>query len=99
VPSSVWRLEGGSDDLLRPLSPRGRRQAEAVARHLVACRPRRIVSGPAFRCQQTVEPLAVALGLPVEVDDRLGKCEDPDGLLDLLAALGDTPAVLCTHSN
>jgi exopolyphosphatase/guanosine-5'-triphosphate,3'-diphosphate pyrophosphatase len=98
VPRSVWRLEGGSEELLRPLSPRGRRQAEAVARHLVTCRPGRIFSGPAFRCQQTVEPLAVALGLPVEVDDRLGEGEDPDSVLELLAGLGDTPSVLCTHA-
>jgi exopolyphosphatase/guanosine-5'-triphosphate,3'-diphosphate pyrophosphatase len=96
---NVWRLEGGSDELLRPLSLRGRRQAEALARHMVAHRPRRIFSGPAFRCQQTVEPLAVALGLPVEVDDRLGEREDAAGLLDLLAGLGDTPAVLCTHAD
>lgn len=68
---SVW---GGSDDGLRPLTDRGRRQAEEIASAItngpaVAA----IRSSPLVRCVQTCEPLARAVGLPVEQDHRLAE--------------------------
>jgi exopolyphosphatase/guanosine-5'-triphosphate,3'-diphosphate pyrophosphatase len=88
----------GSLELLRPLSKAGREQAAALADHLVEQPPARLLASPALRCQQTLEPLALALDLPVEVDDRLADDEDVARLLALLPELADAPTVLCTHA-
>jgi probable phosphoglycerate mutase len=56
-----------------PLTEIGLRQAEDVARRIAALSepPDRIVVSPAVRAQQTAEPTASLLGLPMETDDRL----------------------------
>jgi 8-oxo-(d)GTP phosphatase len=56
----------------RPLVDRGRHQAERLARALVPERPALVAASPWLRCVETAEPLAGALGVPVEPDDRLG---------------------------
>ena len=61
------------DDQLRPLDKKGRRQAQKLAAELATEDVRRVVSSPYVRCVQTVEPLAAALGLEVELDDRLAE--------------------------
>lgn len=61
------------DDRLRPLDARGRRQAATLVELLGPIEVRRVVSSPYARCIATVEPLAAALGLPLEVDDRLAE--------------------------
>jgi len=85
------------DDAARPLDERGRRQAQELAALLRERRPTRIVSSPCLRCVETVEPLAVVLGLPVETDDRLAEGAGGVGALELLAVLGD--GVACTHGD
>jgi 8-oxo-dGTP diphosphatase len=88
----------GEDDLLRPLDPDGERHAEALARLLTEHAVRRIVSSPAVRCVQSMQPLAVMTGLEIEEWDALG----PDGVGAKIVsecfanALYDD-AVLCTH--
>ena len=59
------------EDGLRPLSQRGRAEAEALVELLEPHAPGRIVSSPLIRCLQTVRPLAEALGLTVEQSDAL----------------------------
>jgi 8-oxo-dGTP diphosphatase len=56
---------------------------------------RRIVSSPYLRCVQTVEPLAGALGLAVEHDDRLAEGAGR-AALELLREDG---VVCCTHGD
>lgn len=109
IPRTAWRgrpqsgekgvpnAHRGTLDLLRPLSKTGREQAAALADHLLEERPGRLLASPALRCQQTLEPLALALDLPVEVDEGLADDEDVSRVLALLPGLGDTPTVLCTH--
>ena len=63
----------GDDDRLRPLDDRGRRQAAAYVALFEPLGIRRILSSPYVRCVETVEPLAAALGLEVEIDDRLAE--------------------------
>ena len=65
-----------SDDHLRPVDERGRRQAECLVAALARFRPDRILSSPAVRCTQTVEPLAAELGLP-RGDRRLRRGRRP----------------------
>ncbi len=54
-----------------PLSPVGRRQAEALATRLAGEAVSRIVSSDLSRTIDTVTPLAAAIGLDVEPDPRL----------------------------
>jgi 8-oxo-dGTP pyrophosphatase MutT (NUDIX family)/phosphohistidine phosphatase SixA len=58
---STWK----KDDRLRPLDALGRRQATAIAELGPLFGPRRILSAPLVRCQQTIAPLADATGLEV----------------------------------
>jgi probable phosphomutase (TIGR03848 family) len=55
------------------LDETGRRQAEQVAEMLAGVHLVRIVSSPLQRCLETVAPIAAALGLPVEVDERFAE--------------------------
>ena len=58
---ALWR---GVDDE-RPLSDLGRRQAQALAQELARKPVDGLYSSPAFRCVQTLEPLAAMTGRPV----------------------------------
>jgi broad specificity phosphatase PhoE len=58
---------GGQLDV--PLLPRGREEAEALARRLSGVRIDRIVSSPMLRALETAQ--TIATGRPVEVDERL----------------------------
>nr|WP_232534061.1 NUDIX hydrolase [Plantactinospora sp. KBS50] len=62
----------GPDDA-RPVDPGGWRQAAAVAPLLALAGPVRLLSAPARRCVQTLDPLAGLLDLPIEVDSDLGE--------------------------
>jgi 8-oxo-dGTP diphosphatase len=93
--SAGHRLDPYGDDHLRPLDARGRRQAAELVELLRPLEVRRVVSSPYVRCVETVEPLAAALGLPVEQDERLAEGAS-DGALDLLREDG---VVACTHGD
>jgi 8-oxo-dGTP diphosphatase len=84
-------------DAVRPLSTPGRREAHGLLTRLRDYPITRILSSPAVRCLQTVEPLARRRGLWVESDGDLDVQADPAALVGLLQdpAVGD--AVLCTH--
>ncbi|MCR8670945.1 NUDIX domain-containing protein [Agrococcus sp. HG114] len=51
------------DDEARPLTDRGRRQAQSIAGGIAAFGPERILSSAALRCVQTVEPLEERTGI------------------------------------
>ena len=92
-----WTAGPDSD---RPLSREGERQA---ARLLDVLRPhgvgeaRRVLSSPYVRCRQSVEPLASALGLPVE---DAGALIEGAPLAATLRLVGAAPwAVMCTHGD
>jgi phosphohistidine phosphatase SixA len=84
-------------DLLRPLSDPGRREAHGLLTQLRDYSIGRILSSPAVRCVQTVEPLARRRGLRVERTEVLGVDSDPDVLLALLVDPAAGEAVLCSH--
>jgi phosphohistidine phosphatase len=62
------------DDDVRPLSDKGKRQAERLGRHLAQAGfdPDLILSSPKLRASQTADIVAKALAKSVELDDRLG---------------------------
>ena len=83
------------DDRLRPLDGRGRKQARALVELLRPLGVSRVVSSPSLRCVETVEPLAAALGVPVERDERLA-----EGAGSAAAPLLDEAGVVaCTHGD
>lgn len=83
---------------MRPLSEAGRAQAQQLAAALRDAGAKRLVSSPALRCRQTLAPLALATGLPVEIDERLDERRDAAKAPEALAALR-SDAVLCTHGD
>jgi phosphohistidine phosphatase SixA len=89
------RSEWDGDDRLRPLDARGLRQAAELVELLRPHGIGRIVSSPYVRCIQTVEPLAAALGLEVELDARLAEGAGRDAA----ALLAEDGVVACTHGD
>lgn len=85
----------------RPLSTKGRRQAEAIADALTHVGAGRLVSSPYRRCTQTLESLAIRLGVPVESDDRLAEGSDGVDALSLADELckEHDAAVVCSHGD
>jgi 8-oxo-(d)GTP phosphatase len=81
----------------RPLTRRGRKQALRLVDRFRGLEIQRILSSPFVRCMQTVEPLAEARGLPVEVAAELREGASVDELLRGLATFGDRPTVVCGH--
>lgn len=96
--SAGERSEWSGDDSLRPLDARGRERAAALPGTLAHLEIRRILSSPAARCVQTVEPLAGALGMPVE--ERSELAEGASGRAALACVLAAGPGcLLCTHGD
>ncbi len=93
--SAGHRGDWDGDDLTRPLDLRGRRQASELVGILRPLEVRRVVSSPYVRCVETVEPLAAALGLPVQQDDRLA--EGAGG--SALELLREDGVLACTHGD
>ena len=88
------------DDRLRPLDPRGLRQAKHLVEVLVPLHPDQIVSSPYLRCLQTMAPVAEKMGLDVGADEALTP-NAGQAAIELVRGLSsagspDTVA-LCTH--
>jgi broad specificity phosphatase PhoE len=76
-PAAVW----GGDDDDPGLDETGQAQALAARDWLLALpaveRPTKVVSSPLRRCRETAEPTAQALGVPLEIDERVGEIPTP----------------------
>lgn len=93
------RQDWDGPDFDRPLSKKGRAQAQSLVR-LLADRPVSSVhSSPYVRCVQTVEPLAEARGLPVEPAPQLAEGAAAADAVDFVRGLAGQGAVLCTHGD
>jgi len=92
---SAWT----EDDRLRPLSKAGRRQAETLVSAFRGRDLARVISSPYVRCVQTVRPLALDRGLPVETSEALAEGATLDEALALLGETAHTPTLLCTHGD
>ncbi len=82
----------------RPLSGKGQRQAERLLDQLRLAYVRRVISSRAHRCVATVVPIAQALGVSVELDDRLREGTPLEAARECLRTLGG-PSVACTHGD
>ncbi len=92
------RKDWDGDDRLRPLSPRGAKQAKDLAAMLEPYAPQRVLSSPYLRCTATVAPLADRLSLPVEVLEELSE-GNAAAAIALVRALADEKVALCTHGD
>jgi phosphohistidine phosphatase len=79
----------GPDDA-RPLSEKGIRQAERLARLLEAAgfETDALISSPKVRAIQTAEPVGRVLGVDVRIDDRLAGGLDAAAAAAILAGAG-----------
>lgn len=92
----------GKDDRERPLTGKGRSQAQALIPLLAAFGIRRIHSSDAVRCLQTVKPYAAAEKVTVEQEplfSETGFDDKPKAAVNRLLSLADTKAALsvCSH--
>jgi 8-oxo-dGTP diphosphatase len=88
-----------SDDLRRPLTSAGTERAGDLVPLLDAYGVQRVVSSPAVRCSQTVEPYARSISTFLEIDDRLSEQTRAAHVQRSIDTLMDRkkPVVLCTH--
>lgn len=84
-------------DEQRPLTAVGRWQARALRNRLGGHPIIEIVSSPAWRCVQTIEPLAEHRALSVRTEPFLDVNADPDHAVTQLLGPRRGQAVWCTH--
>ena len=84
--STRWQ----GDDDVRPLTDKGRRQAERLGRLLAASgeAPDLLITSPLARAAQTAEIVAGVTGTKVVVDARVAGPLDPDTVMRILADAG-----------
>ena len=90
------RYEWPGDDDLRPLTGKGRDQADTLGKLLSLFSPARAYAAPPVRCPQTIQPLADRLGLDIRPEPLLGEeayWKDPEAGLARFVALADGPDV------
>ncbi len=83
----------------RPISGKGRTQARHLASLLTRVPVAAIISSPYVRCVQTVEPLADAIELKVELEARLAEGNGVESTRRLLGELAGRSAVICSHGD
>ncbi len=87
------------DDALRPLSKKGRAQAQHLAERLADEEIGHVLSSPMLRCVQTAQPIAAAQGLAVEERTELTEGADPDRAMDLMMPMASTNPVVVGHGD
>jgi broad specificity phosphatase PhoE len=93
------RYQWDGDDEQRPLSARGRRQADQLA-DLLADRPiARLFSSPSRRCTETFDPLAARLGLAIEEIEHLAEGAGGEPAERFLLAHADEQVAACSHGD
>lgn len=92
------RSQWDREDALRPLDDAGKRQAAALADRLSEYVPVALVSSPAVRCRETLEPLAERCGLVVVSEPKLYEELPYEIALDYVMGVADR-TVLCSHGD
>jgi 8-oxo-dGTP diphosphatase len=96
------REDWDGTDADRPLTSRGRRQANAIVGPLLAFGVRRIWSSPAERCIRTVTPLSAALGRRIDRTALISQDAWEEGSSDARHVVRERvrvrkAAVICSH--
>ncbi len=91
------RAKWQGPDRKRPITKMGLAQAQAITQELTQFPVTRVVTGPAVRCRQTIEPLATVIGLPVEKEETFGEKATPKRIMRWLQAQDGQSVVAATH--
>ena len=91
------RRKWKGDDNDRPLDQAGRQQAAGLVARLATYPLDRILTSPARRCVETVEPTAAAFGLPVEVRAELSEARQVSDGRALVRSLTKGDVLVCGH--
>ena len=86
------------DDDLRPLTKKGKQQAEGLVGLLEDRDVDRVLSSPSVRCVQTVRPLALARKVAVEEVQQLAEGTPARDAIELLRTTGGG-VVACSHGD
>jgi phosphohistidine phosphatase SixA len=84
----------GEPDELRPLTAAGRENARVLAERLRGKRVDAVLSSPLLRARETAEPIARALGVEAESDERLAPGATADDIRDAVAGRGAAVVVV-----
>ncbi len=92
------------EDALRPLDESGKEQAARLSTLLACFAPERILAADRVRCVSTMEPLAAALGLEVQIDPAFSDdayAESPTATQTALLALAKPGqvSVVCSQGD
>jgi len=91
------RAKWVGDDRKRPLDKRGRKRSQELVDELGTYPVEAILSSPARRCVETVEPLARERGLEIELREQLGEeLQATDGVA-LVRSLAGRDVAVCGH--
>lgn len=93
------RSEWTTDDRLRPLSKRGKSQADALTSVVGELVVGRILSSPYVRCVQTMEPLAEKFELDIVQSDAFAEGAKGDEAYQLLLGLDEHDGIACSHGD
>ncbi len=96
---AIKRARWDGPDELRGLTDAGWRQAHGIVRMLDAAPVGRVVTSPALRCRQTVDPFASVRGLRPQIDERLAEGTPSRRVLELVNELESWPVLLCSHGD
>lgn len=95
--SAGSRTEWEGDDRERPLDGRGCDQASRLVGQLADLPVERILTSPYRRCVETVEPIAAARGLSLELRPELGEDRQMVDGVELVRELAGAEVVVCGH--
>jgi len=95
---ALARRKWNDADDLRPLTPRGVRQAESLPEVLAGYEIRRVLSSPSVRCVETVRPIAKDRRLEIEEPPDLAEGSTHLALA-LVRACASSHAVMCSHGD
>jgi 8-oxo-dGTP diphosphatase len=87
------------DDRKRPLTRKGKTQAEFIADALAPHDVDAVFSSPYVRCVETVQPLADRVGIPVESVDHLAEGARDGATLEWLRTMGGRHVAACSHGD
>jgi phosphohistidine phosphatase SixA len=85
------------DDELRPLDEAGLARAQRLPSLLASYRVTRLLTSRAVRCTETLEPLARALQLDLELHDELRQAWQSTAGLALVRSLAGADVAICGH--
>lgn len=93
------RSSWADDDRLRPLTKKGRKQADAIAAVFAGHDVDAVYSSPYARCRETVKPLADRIGRAIDDTEHLAEGANAAQTLEWLQQMQGRHIVACSHGD